>query len=68
MNQHESAAPHTGFAHALLVIEFAFVAAFCGCTTTPKVDATTHATLQTPPLKVGVYADRGPGGIGAVDE
>ena len=67
MNQHESAAPHTGFAHALLVIEFAFVAAFCGCTTTPKVDATTHATLQTPPLKVGVYADRGPGGIGAVE-
>ena len=40
-------------------------AVLCGCTT-EKVDATTGATPQTT-LKVGVYADRGPGGIGAVE-
>ena len=40
-----------------------------GCTTRkmPVVDAETHATPQEKPLKVGVYADRGPGGIGAVE-
>ena len=42
------------------------VAVFCGCSTT-KVDATTHATPPVATLKVGVYADRGPGGIGAVE-
>lgn len=37
-----------------------------GCTTA-KPEATTTATPATPPLKVGVYADKGPSGIGAVE-
>lgn len=47
------------------------VVALCGCQS-GRVDATTGATpaiapSSQPRLKVGVYADRGPGGIGAVE-
>ena len=47
----------------------AVVVALCGCTTPtacpPEPRQCTAGAL--PPLKVGVYADRGPGGIGAVE-
>ena len=44
----------------------AAVAAICGCATPPEPQPSPSATVR-PPLKVGVYADRGPGGIGAVE-
>ena len=53
-----------------LLVFLAMGLVLAGCTTRklPVVDAETHATTQAePPLKVGVYADRGPGGIGAVE-
>ena len=52
-----------------LLICLAMGLALAGCTTRklPVVDAETHATQREEPLKVGVYADRGPGGIGAVE-
>ena len=53
----------------MMIFAVAAVLMVCGCTTRtlPVVDAETHATPQEKPLKVGVYADRGPGGIGAVE-
>ena len=39
----------------------------CGCTTTKDTCCTAAATSSRPPLKVGVYADAGPSGIGAVE-
>ena len=53
----------------MLMAVLAMGLALTGCTTrmTPVVDAETHATPQEKPLKVGVYVDRGPGGIGAVE-
>ena len=62
-----------------IALLFLAVAIVCGCTTTPPVvpcaeakpqAACTAPSSQAPavaPLKVGVYADRGPGGIGAVE-
>ncbi len=51
------------------IVAIAVVVAFCGCTTPtacpPEPRQCTAGAL--PPLKVGVYADRGPGGIGAVE-
>ena len=51
------------------IVAIAVVVAFCGCTTPtacpPEPRQCTVGAL--PPLKVGVYADRGPGGIGAVE-
>ena len=50
----------------------AAVAAICGCTTPPACPAGDKGTCPSAaqaqaPLKVGVYADKGPGGIGAVE-
>ena len=49
----------------------AAVAAICGCATPPACptggDKDSRPVAAQPPLKVGVYADRGPGGIGAVE-
>lgn len=39
---------------------------FVGCATAPSTPATDACTARAP-LKVGVYADRGPGGIGALE-
>ena len=39
----------------------------CGCSTTKDTCCTAAATSSQPPLKVGVYADAGPSGIGAVE-
>ena len=41
-------------------------AAFAGCST-PRHEAVASATPRVPPLKVAVYADAGPSGIGAVE-
>ncbi len=46
------------------------VVMLCGCATTtecPAKSPSCQAASALPPLKVGVYADRGPGGIGAVE-
>ena len=50
----------------------AAVAAICGCATPPDCQAGDKGACQSAaqaqaPLKVGVYADKGPGGIGAVE-
>ncbi|MBO7684916.1 MAG: hypothetical protein J6V72_00935 [Kiritimatiellae bacterium] len=62
-----------------IALLFCAAAAMCGCTTTKPAASCTEAkpqaactapSSQAPavaPLKVGVYADRGPGGIGAVE-
>ena len=58
-----------------LALLFCAAAIACGCTTTPpkspcpaeKNAACASAQQGAAPLKVGVYADRGPGGIGAVE-
>ena len=39
----------------------------CGCTTTKNPGGRTSPDERRAPLKVGVYADRGPSGIGAVE-
>ena len=49
--------------HLILIVAAAVVA---GCAT-PRHDAVTSATPGLPPLKVAVYADGGPSGIGAVE-
>ena len=56
----------------LQVAIFAGAIAFLGgCATSPSADTTTQATAAAsssqPPLKVAVYADNGPSGIGAVE-
>lgn len=49
------------------IVLFLFsVAVVCGCTTTKDAGRTSPGTVAAP-LKVGVYADRGPSGIGAVE-
>lgn len=58
-----------------LALLFCAAAIVCGCTTTPSKSscpaennaACASAPQGAAPLKVGVYADRGPGGIGAVE-
>ena len=58
-----------------LALLFCAAAIVCGCTTTPSKSAcpaeNNAACVSAPqgaaPLKVGVYADQGPGGIGAVE-
>ena len=58
-----------------LALLFCAAAIVCGCTTTPpkspspaeKNAACASAPQGAAPLKVGVYADKGPGGIGAVE-
>ncbi|MBR4654597.1 MAG: hypothetical protein IKO72_14650 [Kiritimatiellae bacterium] len=52
----------------IVLLVFA-AAAICGCSTmdAPAPCAAASATSCAAPLKVGVYADRGPGGIGAVE-
>ena len=52
-----------------LLVCLAMGLALAGCTTRklPVVDAETHATPQEKPLKVGVYAGRGPGGVGFME-
>ncbi|MBR1588542.1 MAG: hypothetical protein IJ658_09485 [Kiritimatiellae bacterium] len=49
----------------------AAVAALCGCATPPSCPAgdkgVCRPAVAQAPLKVGVYADKGPGGIGAVE-
>ena len=58
-----------------LALLFCAAAIVCGCTTTPskspcpaeKPAACASAPQGAAPLKVGVYADQGPGGIGAVE-
>lgn len=62
-----------------IVLLFCIAGMMCGCTTTrpaapcaeAKVQAACTASsaqaLAAAPLKVGVYADKGPGGIGAVE-
>ena len=48
----------------------AAVAVFCGCATPsacPSEQKGTCAVAAQAPLKAGVYADKGPGGIGAVE-
>ena len=55
-----------------IALLFCAVAVVCGCSTTQSVDccAKGKSSVSCPaaaPLKVGVYADRGPGGIGAVE-
>ena len=49
--------------HMILIVAAAVVA---GCAT-PHHEAVTSATPDLPPLKVAVYADNGPSGIGAVE-
>ena len=51
------------------IVVIVAVAAFCGCTTPPACPQEPRqcSAAALPPLKVGVYADRGPGGIGAVE-
>ena len=49
--------------HMILIVAAAVVA---GCAT-PRHDAVASATPGLPPLKVAVYADAGPSGIGAVE-
>jgi len=49
--------------HMILLVVAAAVA---GCAT-PRCDVATSATPGLPPLKVAVYADAGPSGIGAVE-
>ena len=53
-----------------IALLFCAAAIACGCsTTTPKspCPAEKPAACAAAPLKVGVYADQGPGGIGAVE-
>ena len=62
-----------------IALLFSAVAVVCGCSTTkpaaPCTEAKPQAACTAPtspapavaPLKVGVYADKGPGGIGAVE-
>lgn len=58
-----------------IVLFLGVAAVVCGCTTTPskspcpaEKNATCASAQQgAAPLKVGVYADQGPGGIGAVE-
>ena len=55
-----------------IALLFCAVTVVCGCSTTKPVDCCTKETpsVSCPaaaPLKVGVYADWGPGGIGAVE-
>ena len=58
-----------------LALLFCAAAIVCGCTTTPSKSscpaennaACASAPQGAAPLKVGVYADQGPGGIGAVE-
>ena len=58
-----------------IVLFLGIAAVVCGCTTTPskspcpaEKNATCASAQQgAAPLKVGVYADQGPGGIGAVE-
>ena len=58
-----------------LALLFCAAAIVCGCTTTPlnppcpegKNAVCASAPQGAAPLKVGVYADQGPGGIGAVE-
>lgn len=49
----------------------AIAVVLCGCVSTPTSPCARNAGAPVlpplPPLKVGVYADRGPGGIGAVE-
>ena len=48
----------------------AVVAVFCGCATPPACPSGQQGTCTAAaqaPLKAGVYADKGPGGIGAVE-
>ena len=56
----------------LCIVLFAFSAVIMGgCASAPSTEATTQATpvaaSALPPLKVAVYADNGPSGIGAVE-
>ena len=41
--------------------------AICGCSTTSTVAPSAVQSSGRPPLKVAVYADNGPSGIGAVE-
>ena len=50
-----------------IVLLFCVAGVVCGCTTTRNPDGRTSPGERLPPLKVGVYADRGPSGIGAVE-
>ena len=55
-----------------IALLFCAVTVVCGCSTTKTADCCTKEkpSVSCPaaaPLKVGVYADRGPGGIGAVE-
>ena len=55
-----------------IALLFCAVAVVCGCSTTQPVDCCTKekptvSCTAAAPLKVGVYADKGPGGIGAVE-
>ena len=55
-----------------IALLFCAAAIVCGCSTTKPVDCctkeqTSASCKAVAPLKVGVYADRGPGGIGAVE-
>ena len=50
-----------------IVLLFCVAGVVCGCTTTKNPDGRTSPGERLPPLKVGVYADRGPSGIGAVE-
>ena len=55
-----------------MVFVFAAFIAMSGCVSAPQCDSAdrcpqSQAVEKLPPLKVGVYADKGPGGIGAVE-
>ncbi len=56
---------------SFLLVFAVSAAVICGCATAPECpvgDGCGQAVAQAlPPLKVGVYADKGPGGIGAVE-
>ena len=50
-----------------IVLLFCAAVVICGCTTTKNPGERTSPGERLAPLKVGVYADRGPSGIGAVE-
>jgi len=50
-----------------IVLLFCVAGVVCGCTTTKNSGGRTSPGERLAPLKVGVYADRGPSGIGAVE-